>query len=521
MIANNVICSNVRRRGGSGELVPHWYDGVSQGNISDAAAWQEISGMACPKLSVNSGYLWAISDASANQLAAMTVAGAASGVLTLTGSTAKVDVEKVSSRTVNGVNYIYFFDMGNNGNGANSRGAGIDLRIFRMVEPTITGSNLSTTNYIEINCAFPVVGAPTLRDMEAAFVDEFGTIFMITKRDAAQHVYSLAHQDIYTGTQTLVYEGDMTPLPAATTVPLTTTPCYAVSACMRDDGKEILVKNYSNVYVFQRNPLTQTVFQALSQALVVVPAYVGGSSVTPKTSHPSQEPQGEAMCYAFNQSDFFTCSEFLATEGSTTTRFPLFKYIRATKVPTTTQFQDGVYPSPEYALTQDTYIWSDTNPTVNYGTEASFVCDNPFDADSRVGLLKFNLSAIPQNAIVIGAHLFMNIANEGQGVYLHRIIGHDWDEATATWDSVAPALDDVFAVSTPEVITGINLDAVASGIMQFNVSVDTVQAMVSSPSTNFGWIVPGIHATDGMQFDSHRGATPSLRPRLAVRWYLP
>lgn len=68
-----------------------------------------------------------------------------------------VDLEDITSCKISGVNYLYGMDMGNNPNTANSRGTGIDMRIFRIVEPTITGSNISTANFIEINCAFPGV----------------------------------------------------------------------------------------------------------------------------------------------------------------------------------------------------------------------------------------------------------------------------------------------------------------------------------------------------------------------------
>lgn len=164
-------------------------------------------------------------------------------------------------------------DFGNNPNSVNSRGTGIDMRIFRIVEPTITGSNISTSSFIEINAAFPAGNPPTTsRDCESSFVDPVdGKLYIITKRDATQKVYSLSFANQVAGaTQTLVYEGTMTSLPASTTVALTTTPCYAVSACISKSGKEILVKNYSQIYYFPRVIGTDTIIQALQKALVPV-----------------------------------------------------------------------------------------------------------------------------------------------------------------------------------------------------------------------------------------------------------
>lgn len=127
-------------------------------------------------------------------------------------------------------------------------------------------------------------------------------------------MYSLAHSATYTGTQTLTYEGAMTSLPESRTVPLTTTPCYAVASCITKSGKEILVKNYSGIYYFPRRIGTDTVIQALQKSLVPV-SYVGGGTLpAPKTSHPNAEPQGEGVCFDFNDQNYFTNSEYISTE---------------------------------------------------------------------------------------------------------------------------------------------------------------------------------------------------------------
>lgn len=507
----------------SSALAPHWYDGVSQGNFETSANWQELSGGTTPFLAANANYSWICSDSPANMIAAVLNSNASNqGVLTLTGATAMVDLEDITSASIGGVNYLYGMDMGNNPNTADSRGAGIDLRIFRIVEPTITGSNQSTTNFIEINCAFPGVNGPTLRDCEASFVDPIdGKLYIITKRDATQRVYSLPHAASYTGTQTLTYECTMTSIAESRTTPLTTTPCYAVSACISPNGKEILVKNYMTLYYFPRNVATQTVAQALQQSLVVVPAYPGGGTFpAPKTSHPNAEPQGEAVWYSPDGRDLYTCSEYLSTEGSSATTYPLFKYSRASAVPTTVSFQDGVAPTAGYAGTLDTYIW-DTTPSTTYGTGVSMVVDTAVgvESDQRKALLKFDLSSIPTTATVIGAKLELYINTEGQGFKFHKMLV-DWDESS-TYTSLSGPIDNdgIKAAVAEDCRNGVNLDTV-TGTVRNNMRLSTVQDWITNPANNFGWVIEQVTSAtgDGVQLDTRQSVTSTRRPKLTIRY---
>lgn len=504
---------------------PYWADGISVGNFDNSTNWQELSGIATPNLDANSAWLWIESDSPANMIGGVSATNPATKfVLTLTGQTAMVDLEDITSVRFNGVNYLYGMDMGNNGNGADSRGSGIDMRIFRIVEPTITGSNISTSNFIEINAAFPGVNGPTLRDAESSFVDPVdGKLYIIIKRDAVQKVYSLAFANQIAGaTQTLVYEGAMTSLPESRTVALTTTPCYAVSACMSKSGKEILVKNYSGIYYFPRVLGTDTVIQALQKALVSV-SYVGGGTLpTPKTSHPNAEPQGEGVCFDFNDQDYFTNSEYNSTEGSSATAYPMFRYERLAKAPTTATFQDGVSPTAGYTGTVTTYIWG-TNPDTDRSAETTFVVDftsgNP--TDDRRGLVKWDLSSIPTTARVVSAYIEMYISAEGQGIKAYRMLV-PW-VASSTFNTLVGGVnnDGVKASVAESFRNGINLDTVTATMWKTNALVADVQFWVSNPSLNQGLLMKGLDESaggDGMQFDSKAGTTASRRPKLVIKY---
>lgn len=504
-------------------LIPQWSGGLNIGSFDTSTNWQELSGIAPARLLANKDWLWICSDSPANMIGGVSIANPLTKfVLTLTGASAMSDLEDITTATIDGQNYIFAMDFGNNPNTANSRGSGIDMRIFKIVEPTITGSDISTTNFIEINAAFPGVNGPTLRDCETSFVDPVdGKLYIIIKRDATQRVYSLAKANQVAGaTQTLVYEGTMTSLPASRTVALTTTDCYAVSGCISPDGRDIIIKNYYNCYYFPRVVGTDTVIQALQKSLVPIP-YVGGGSASPKTSHPNAEPQGEGVCFDFYGRDLFTNSEYVSTEGSASGAYPLFRYERLSKAPTLVSFQEG---ASSYTGTTTTYIWG-TNPTTDRSAETTFVCDftsgNP--TDDRRGLLKFDLTSIPTNAKVTRAYLELYISAEGQGIKAHKMLV-TWN-GSSTYNSLGGGVDNdgTKAAVAQSWRNGVNLDTIVNTTWKSNVLVADIQDWVSNPSNNFGWLLKGLDESaggDGMQFPGKAGTTQSQRPKLYVEYIL-
>jgi len=498
----------------------YFKDGKSVGNLDNSTNWQEQSGLATPRLAANSDYLWAISDSPANQFQAINISTAANaGVLTLTGATAMVDLEDVESCSIDGTNYLYGMDYGNNGNTANSRGSGIDMRIFRITEPTITGSNISTSSFIEVNAAFPVTNGPTLKDVETTLVDPASCdIYIIPKRNASQQVYKLAYAASYAGTQTLEYQGTLSfAVPSATTNALGATACYTVDGAVSPDGKEVLVKTYDKIYRWPRDPKVQSIWQAIDTETPDEISYVGGGSVSPAKSHPSAEPQGEGLAFDQNGQNLYSTSEYLTTQGSSATQYPMFKYERlANKAPTTYTFQEGV---SSYAGTSDTYIW-DTNPTTDNGAATTMVVDTAVgvETDQRKALLKFDISTIPSTCKVTSARLDLYDSTEGQGWKFHRMLV-TWTEAS-TYNSLTAGIDNdgTDAAVAIDNQNGINLDTI-TGSVRHNMALDTVQGWVNGTYSNYGWLIEQISSAtgDGVQFDSSEGATSGRRPLLTVQ----
>jgi len=117
-------------------------------------------------------------------------------------------------------------------------------------------------------------------DSEAFLVDpQSKDVFVITKRDTKSKIYRLGYPYSSPATASLVGE-----------LPYTGVVCAALSA----DGREIIIKTYSNIYYYKRADGT------------TLPAALNGAyNDLPYTL----EPQGEAVCFAVDGGGFYTISE--------------------------------------------------------------------------------------------------------------------------------------------------------------------------------------------------------------------
>ena len=232
----------------------------------------------------------------------------------------------------------------------------------------------------------------------------------------------------------------------------------------------------------------------------------------------NQEPQGEAICYDYSGVNFYTASEYVAAEGSSASAYPLFKYVRVGRVPTTATFQDGVSPTAGYAGTVDTYVW-DTNASTSYGTETTFVADTAvgIETDQRWGLLKFDISSIPTSATVIGVRLDLFISTEGSGWKLFKSTA-DFTESS-TYNSFTLAAINATIAGTVEHAFGTEMNTLTVSV-RHNPLVATVQDWVTTPANNFGWLLKAtdLAGGDGQQFSSRTNATTANRPKLIVRY---
>lgn len=174
-----------------------------------------------------------------------------------------------------GKNYIYVAEIGDNN-------AVFDTKfLYRIEEPQIKTEVKDTTiNNID-KIAFKL--SDGARDTEALMIDPISNNFyVLSKRESRVNLYKLSTP--LSTSETMTAEKVIEALPFS----------LAVAANISQDGKEILVKNYDNVFYWQRTPGT-TIEDVLKQ--------------TPKRLPYESEPQGEAITFNREGTGYFTISE--------------------------------------------------------------------------------------------------------------------------------------------------------------------------------------------------------------------
>lgn len=511
-------------------LRPWFKQGASVGNLS--TTYTEYSGLSRSTKEGNKNYIWAIEDgATAYVLAINRNTAALAGKWTLSGVTT-TDVEDVTTAAVGGVSYIWVADVGDNGNSRST------IKIIRVVEPTVTGSDgtVPAGDIQTITCQYPAGDAPSNKDVECIIADpDTGDIYLITKRISPIKCYKLTFAETYSGTQTLEYMGNLTNSSELNIISTTYTGNngYVTGGDISPNGNEIILRSYSALYLWQRDKNSETIYECLSRTYnsILTNAYVGGggsSSITtaPKCLHPSQEPQGEAVAFDYEGMNLYTCSEYLANEGSSSTSYPLFKYDRLYKEPTVLEFQQGL---SGYTGCSDTYIDSSSGAVVNSGS-TSLIANLDYSSyptinRTRQALLKFDLSSIPTNATVVGSYATLFVNTEGKMISIHKLYTGWTPESTYNSLNGGISLNNTDAAATPDCLIGVStagngIDGY-TGFLRFNIPVATAQEWVSTPSNNYGYVIvnnSGDTTGDGVQIDSSKSSTQARKPKLAISY---
>jgi len=228
----------------------------------------------------NDSYIWVHNDGGAepeNRLFLMDKNGQDKGMVWLKDLD-NIDWEDIAlgPGPEQGKTYLYIGQIGDNR-------AQFDTRnIFRIEEPTIAGGTLTTdtiTNIETITYRYP--DGP--RDAETLIVDPLTKdIYIISKRESPViNIYVMKYPQSVTDTIVLEKTG---------TLPFT----QATGGDISKDGTEILIKNYTNVFYWKREP-NESITEALSKDPTNITYQI--------------EPQGEAIAFASDNSGFFTLSE--------------------------------------------------------------------------------------------------------------------------------------------------------------------------------------------------------------------
>jgi hypothetical protein len=174
---------------------------------------------------------------------------------------------------------IYVGDIGDNG----AKRPCISL--YRFVEPVYSpGSNTNLENVEKINLKYP--DGP--RDAETLMIDPIEQlIFIISKREDTVGIYTCSIPMIAKDTIMLQRKANLY-------LPGIGNPKWVVAGDISDDGKQVILKTYKNVYYWKRLP-GEHIWETLRKNFTLLPY--------------KAEPQGEAVCFDKNKRGYFSVSE--------------------------------------------------------------------------------------------------------------------------------------------------------------------------------------------------------------------
>lgn len=267
-----------------------------EGQVS-ADPLNEVSGLVAGRSNPNA--LWTHNDSGdSNRIFALNGRGALLATFHLLGASSE-DYEDISAGPgpEPEIPYLFVADTGNNK--AHSGSQRKQVAVYRFKEPKLdTPGEVRVLNNVDrLTLSYP--DGP--HDVETLMVDpEQGDLYLVSKRDERSRLYRAASPAA--GDQQILLEalGEL-----------------RIKACVAGDispdGSVILLKNYKNVYVYQRAPGTNLVRCLLDTKPKRLPLY-------------QKEPKGEALAFDHKGQGFYCLGE-----SENKKWIPLYYYPRAEK----------------------------------------------------------------------------------------------------------------------------------------------------------------------------------------------
>ncbi len=274
LLIASVACSQKKPRDNNSNV---FVEGKRLAEVTDKKL-SEMSGLASSK--VNKGLLWTIND-SGNRAEIFLIDEKLNIKMTCRlGKVINCDWEDITvgPGPEEGKSYVYVGEIGDNMAIFNFK------HIYRFEEPVFNGSaEMTITKFDTITFKLDVN-----KDTESLMINpKTKDLFVISKREEPVYVYKLKYPQSTT---------DTTTAQKIASLPFT----MAVAADFSADGKEILVKNYKNVFYWK---VDVTDIAKVLQRPGQIVEY-------------EQEPQGESITFSHDGSGYFTTSEMVKGEKS-------------------------------------------------------------------------------------------------------------------------------------------------------------------------------------------------------------
>lgn len=176
----------------------------------------------------------------------------------------------------------------------------------------------------------------------------------------------------------------------------------------------------------------------------------------------------------------------------------------------------------------DTHLNAGATST-NYGVDAQIIVGN--SANTYSGLIKFDLSSIPANALITSAVLSLTIAadnsNNARTFRAYQCL-RNWVEGQATWNVYSSGNNWTTAGaagagtdynSTAWASTSFTATEAVNSVKTFSLDVTEFTKYIDGTYTNYGWVIRAdTEANDQYAFHSQQGATSAYRPYLTVEY---
>ncbi len=255
-------------------------DSQDLGVIENVGQIQEASGIVASYR--NKGFLWTHNDSGdSNRIFLLDANGKGIREFNLEGVTNR-DWEAISMAQFPEGSYLYVGEIGDN------YAFHAESAIYRVPEPDIT---TTTAQYVTLKnvqkISFKYPDGP--RDAECFLIDQVSKdIFIISKRENSKRMYKLSYPQSYTQTTNaeFVQELNFSNIPG--------TPSFITDGNISVDNKEIIIKNYLQIFHWRRNT-NESIPDALKRPPTMLPY--------------TAESQGEGVCFAQDGSGYYTISE--------------------------------------------------------------------------------------------------------------------------------------------------------------------------------------------------------------------
>ncbi len=254
-------------------------------------ALDEASGIAASRKYKN--ILWSHNDGSQGKIFAFDTQGNFIAEFKLSNSLIHQDSDfediAIGPGPIDGIDYIYLGDIGDNDSKRKVK------YVLRFPEPTIDINNSSTNTQIIKNVdLLPFSYPDSARDSETLMIDPLTKdIYHVSKRETFVAVYKMPYP------QTIDKLNNLEKSNTLTIGKSFFDGSGVTGGDISPNGKEILLRDYQNVYYYYRND-NESIIDAFNRVPITISQY---------NLFPFIEPQGEAICWSFLGNGFFTTGE--------------------------------------------------------------------------------------------------------------------------------------------------------------------------------------------------------------------